>query len=286
MLSPFGRSAAIIASASVSIFIAAAPAAARAQTGAPPATQDSAARHTAIFGDRDAITAAAFVLGTVAMLPLDRHIAEQSQRPGIQGNAAFDHTLTAIRELGEPGSIVLAGATYIYGRSDDSPASAELGLRTIESIGAAGVTSYIIKGFVGRARPFVTSDTNSHQFKPGRGFSQDDYMSFPSGHVTTAFAAATTASEEISYLWPHASHPWSPALYTVASLVGVARVYENKHWASDVVAGAAIGTLVSRVVVRYQRAHPRNALDRLLLPVGISAANGDHRMSVDWHYQF
>ena len=139
-------------------------------------------------------------------IELDRHIAEQSQQPGLQNNTVLSHAATTIRDIGEPGSIVLAGATYIYGRAQDSPASAELGLRTIESIGAAGITTYIIKGFAGRARPFVTSDTNSHDFKFARGFRQDDYTSFPSGHVTIAFAAASTASEEISYLWPHASH--------------------------------------------------------------------------------
>jgi membrane-associated phospholipid phosphatase len=285
MLLCYSHRAAAIARASA-LILSIAPVAAIAQSGLPQSGQDSSARHTTLFTGRDAITAAAFVLGTAAIMPLDRHIAEESQRPGLQNNTVLNHAATTIRAIGEPGSIVLAGATYLYGRSEDSPASAELGLRTIESIGAAGVTSYIIKGFVGRARPFVTSDTNSHDFKAGRGFHEDDYTSFPSGHVTVAFAAATTASEEISYLWPHASHLWTPALYTVASLVGVARVYENKHWASDVIAGAAVGTLVSRIVVRYQRAHPRNALDRWLLPVGISETNGAHQMSLNWSYQF
>jgi membrane-associated phospholipid phosphatase len=264
------------------VLVPAAPVTAHAQSSAT----DTATRSVDIFSRHDAITAAAFVLATAAIMPLDRHIAEQSQKPSLQNNGALNHTMTTFRVLGEPGSIVLAGATYVYGRSANSPRSAELGLRTIESIGFAGVTSLILKGIAGRARPYVVSDTNPHDYKLGRGFHDDRYTSFPSGHVTTAFAAASAASQEISYLWPRASHVWTPVLFTTASLVGAARIYEDKHWASDVIAGAAIGTLVSRIVVRYSRAHPRNAIDRLLLPVGVSQASGARGMTFNWNYQF
>jgi len=249
-------------------------------------TSDTSVHHADILNRRDAITAAAFVLGTAAVMPLDRHIAVESQRQSLQNNTALRHTMTGIRVLGEPGSIIIAGATYVYGRAEDSPRSAELGLRTIESIGAAGLTTLVIKGFAGRARPYVSSDTNPHMYKFGRGFHDDNYTSFPSGHVTTAFAAASAASQEIGYLWPHASHLWTPLLFTSASLVGVARIYEDKHWASDVVAGAAVGTLVSRVVVRYARAHPQNAIDRWLLPVGVSEMSGGRGMALAWNYKW
>lgn len=264
----------------------AAPAALQCQRLSDTTATAVATHHTAVFTNRDALTAAAFVLGTAAIMPFDRHIAVESQRPSLQNNSALSHTMTGIRDLGEPGSIILAGATYIYGRSESSPRSAEIGLRTLEGVGAAGITSYIIKGFVGRARPFVVSDTNPHQYKFGRGFRDDNYTSFPSGHTTVAFAAASAASDEIGYLWPHASHLWTPALFTTASLVAVARVYEDKHWASDVVAGAAVGTIVSRVVVRYARAHPHNVIDRALLPVGVSQLNGSRAVTLNWNYQW
>jgi len=65
------------------------------------------------------------------------------------------------------------------------------------------------------------------------------YNSFPSGHTTQAFAAATFLSEEYkdSYHWmPYAS-------YTVASSVGILRVANNRHYISDVLVGAGIGFL-------------------------------------------
>ena len=240
---------------------------------------DTASRAPVLTG-RDAITLGAFAIGTAALMPLDRHIAVESQRSSLQTNGALSHTATGFRVLGAEGAIGLAGATYVLGRVQDSPRAAELGLRTLESIGVAGATTTIIKGLVGRARPFVVADSNSHDFHAGRGFSNDRYASFPSGHSTVAFAAASAASQEIRYLWPHASPLWSPALYTAASFVGLSRIYNDQHWASDVVAGAAVGTLAGRVVVRYQRLHPHNAIDRWLLPATIVPEKGG--MAVAW----
>lgn len=273
------RLGSILTIAAVSL---ATPAATFAQQPAP----DTAQSHTSIFTGRDAMTAAAFLVATAAIMPLDRHIAIESQRPSLQNNSALNHTLTGFRELGEPGSIIIAGATYLYGRAGNSPRSAELGLRAIEGFGAAGLTTVLIKSLAGRARPYVVADTNPRDYKLGRGLKDDRYTSFPSGHVTTAFSIASAASEEIPYLWPHASRLWTPLLFTTASIVGVARVYEDKHWASDVVAGAAVGTLVSRIVVRYERAHPGNAIDRLLLPVGVSQASGGHGVAFAWNYKW
>ena len=273
------RSRRLLALAAISLAVPAA-------TFAQSVTDTSASHPPAILGGRDALAIAAFAIATAAVMPFDRHIAIESQRPLLQNNAALDHTLTGFRVLGEPGSIALAGAAYLYGRTADSPRSAELGLRTIESIGAAGITSLIIKAFAGRARPYVVADTNPNDYKVGRGFHSDSYMSFPSGHVTTAFAAASAASQEISYLWPHASRLWTPVLFTSASMVGIARVYEDKHWASDVIGGAAVGTIVSRIVVRYSRAHPGNAIDRLLLPNGLGTGTSGRGVAFSWNYRW
>lgn len=71
---------------------------------------------------------------------------------------------------------------------------------------------------------------------------QDD-KSFPSGHTANAFALATVA--ERHYGWKVGV----PA-YALAGLMGVSRMNEDKHWLSDVVAGAALGLVVGRTVVR------------------------------------
>ncbi|HMG68133.1 MAG TPA: phosphatase PAP2 family protein [Chitinophagaceae bacterium] len=73
--------------------------------------------------------------------------------------------------------------------------------------------------------------------------------SFPSGHTTVAFAAATVFAME------YKDRPLVPIFaYSAASLIGLSRITENKHWITDVVAGAALGYLTGRQVVNnYHR---------------------------------
>ena len=80
----------------------------------------------------------------------------------------------------------------------------------------------------------------THHF---RSFSGDD--SFPSGHTTQAFAVASVIAEHYDPLWIKI------ASYGVAVMVGYARMEENAHFASDVLAGAIIGTVVGRSVVHF-----------------------------------
>jgi len=71
----------------------------------------------------------------------------------------------------------------------------------------------------------------------------EDDLAFPSGHASNAFALAAVA--ERHYGWKGGV----PA-YTLASLVAVSRLQRNKHYLSDVMAGATLGYIVGRTVVR------------------------------------
>ena len=62
-------------------------------------------------------------------------------------------------------------------------------------------------------------------------------------------------------------------MYGGAALIGVSRMYDNRHWASDVIMGAAIGTFAGTKVVRYHRTHPDNRLDRWLLRASLSPSD-------------
>jgi PAP2 superfamily len=67
--------------------------------------------------------------------------------------------------------------------------------------------------------------------------------SFPSGHTTTAFANAEFLRQEYKEV-----SPWYGILgYAAAATTGSLRVYNNRHWVSDVVAGAGFGILSTKL---------------------------------------
>ena len=69
-------------------------------------------------------------------------------------------------------------------------------------------------------------------------------LSFPSAHAATSFAGATL----IGSLAP----PLRPALYAAAALMAFTRPYLGVHYPSDVLAGAAVGTAIGRVLARLR----------------------------------
>jgi len=99
--------------------------------------------------------------------------------------------------------------------------------------------AWVVKGLVGRPRPFVTLH-HVHLLigRPGS-------TAFPSSHATTAFAGATI----VSYCFPRAAVP----LYAVGAMVAFSRVYVGVHYPSDVIAGAVIGTAAALLVIAASR---------------------------------
>ncbi len=90
------------------------------------------------------------------------------------------------------------------------------------------------------AEPKFTGPFGNVQHGPGGGRTNS---SFPSGHTTVAFAVATVFAVE------YKNKPLIPIVaYSMASLMGISRITENKHWASDVLVGAALGYVTGRQV--------------------------------------
>jgi membrane-associated phospholipid phosphatase len=248
------------------------PATALAQVPAPgderkvvPRDTAHQSRHQTLFTYRDALLAAGFAGLTIAMFPVDKHVAQQLQNPNLAQNRFLEHAAVGFESITTPGAYVIGGALYAAGRLTHKPNLADFGWHGTEAVlVASGVTGFL-KGTLGRSRPFVSSDTNPHDFRFGAGFSTSERQSFPSGHTTTAFAAAAAVTSEIRRLQPKAVWYVAPVMYGGATMVGLSRMYHNKHWASDVVLGAAVGTFSGLKVVRYSHAHPDNAVDRVIL---------------------
>jgi membrane-associated phospholipid phosphatase len=92
-----------------------------------------------------------------------------------------------------------------------------------------------------------------------------DPSAFPSGHTAQAFAAATFMAKE----YGHISRWYSIGAYTVATGVGVMRVLNNRHWVSDVIAGAGVGILSTNIAYlthRYKWGHKHRNHQTLIMP--------------------
>ncbi len=229
------------------------------------------------FTYRDALLLGGFVAGTIAIAPLDRHLAHTFQDPRLQENSAFKSAASFFGFMGQPAPQIIGVGLYGVGRLAHVHRMAALGLHGLESMVLATAITDVGKITLGRARPYVNKDTLALDFGFLRGFKGRDYQSFPSGHATTAFAAASAVTAETSH-WIDESHWWpgwklviGTTMYGGATLIGVSRMYHNEHFASDVLAGAAIGTFSGIKVVRFVYRHPKNRVDRALLATRIFA---------------
>ena len=255
------------------------PSVASAQTTAGSA--DSAAKAKPLLSRRDAIVAAGFAGLTVAMFPVDQRIARRLENPGTQANRFLHHAATGFELIASPGAYVIGGSMFAVGRLAGFDRMADLGVHGIEAVLVADVVTGALKGLAGRARPFVTGDTNAADFRFVKGFSDPDRTSFPSGHTTTAFAAAAAVTAETGSWWPRSTRIVGPLMYGGATMVGLSRMYHNKHWASDVALGAAIGTFSGQKTVQFLHARPRNWIDRVLL--GATVTPGvDGGFAIGW----
>jgi len=98
----------------------------------------------------------------------------------------------------------------------------------------------VIKGVVGRGRPFVGGDANAFNFSHFAW--TPAYASFPSGHAITSFALAFA----VAALWPRTRG----VMVAYAVIIAVTRLVLLAHHPSDVVAGGILG-VVGAMFVRY-----------------------------------
>lgn len=244
--------------------------------------QSTPAPQRPLFTWRDGVLAAGFVAATIGARPIDKSAALALQRPQRQKRWIFQESATIVRTIAVPGAVIIGTSMYAVGRLSHDERLAEVGLHGTEALLVGSLVADGLKLTFGRARPFVdTVSPNPNNWQLFRGFKGGDYQSFPSGHTVSAFAAAAAVSSETSRWWPAVTYYGiGPVLYAGAAAVGISRMYNNRHWASDVILGAAIGTFAGTKVVRYHRTHPGNRLDRWLLNASWSPGSGRISLSV------
>ncbi|HKB60081.1 MAG TPA: phosphatase PAP2 family protein [Gallionellaceae bacterium] len=202
---------------------------------------------------------AAAVLGTA--LVIDHRWRDEMRRHAPNNNPL----ITQVERLGDQYSPAVVGGFLAVGALSSDDNTLETGEDMLSaSLIASGIVTPVIKLVFGRARP--RNNMGVDYFRPFSNLN----ASFPSGHTTEAFALASVIAGHYS--------PWAGyTAYGLAAMVGLARTYHDAHFASDVLAGAMIGTAVGRAVVRYNdewRGHSKVVLVPRLAPgmVGVQVA--------------
>ena len=126
-----------------------------------------------------------------------------------------------------PEQIALSMGTYAYGRLFDAPKVSHFGMDLLQAQILTEALVQPLKFATHRTRP---DNSNRH--------------SFPSGHAAVTFATATVIERHLG---------WRKSLlgYTIASYVAASRLHDNRHYLSDVVFGAAVGSIAGRTVVHH-----------------------------------
>jgi membrane-associated phospholipid phosphatase len=145
--------------------------------------------------------------------------------------------------IGSPSNnYMLTGAVYLFGLFTDNPKLRRTGVLLISSASTAGLLQQVMKSAIGRARPALGlgKDTFMPLWKGGK-----DYHSFPSGHTILAFSNAYAVAKQFS-------NPWvKGGLYFVGLIPGISRLWEGKHWLSDIIFSVGVSIFTVEAIDRY-----------------------------------
>jgi len=202
-------------------------------------TAEAGATAPTTWQTRDWLTVGGIILTGAGLYLADEPINELV----LHNRNEFTRMLASAGNTLGDGKYILAGwaltGTGGYLRQDTK--TLDTALIGIKSFLLAGGVSFVVKCAVQRSRP---DPADSKTFWQDGTFSWK-HDSFPSGHSVVAWSTATTLAEQYQEL------SWVPWLaYSTAALTSYARLHDNKHWASDVFAGAVIGHFTTRLVLQ------------------------------------
>jgi hypothetical protein len=240
--------------------LAAAPAMAQEQSDSAKASTEP------LFTSRDVVWSGALVAASVLLFQVDDDIDRWMAQENIQ-ESDFIRRGAEIANLAKDDQVMLAGALlYITGRVTKKRTLADIAFHSTEAVLLSSIALTLVRGSLGRTRPYVTPDDATH-FKAFEGFKSFEYRSFPSIHASANFAVAAVISGEMRRRWPGKARWVPPLLYTAATLPTVSRLYLRRHWMSDLLLGSFVGVLTGLKVERYHHTHPNNKIDRFVLGV-------------------
>ncbi len=178
---------------------------------------------------------------TTALFFLDEPIKDFIQDNKDTKIGSFSHSF--LDPMGSQYSVGFAATWYLWGLALKNSKAQSAGLMAIQSYAISGLLVRIPKELFGRTRPGSYGVEGAFDFRgPGNG------VGFPSGHTISAFSVATIFAEQ------YKDTKWVPiASYSLATLAGLSRIYDNKHWASDVFVGAIMGIAIGKFIYRSHK---------------------------------
>jgi membrane-associated phospholipid phosphatase len=190
---------------------------------------------------RDWLTFAGLTACTLAVYSGDEWIRREVQES--RDDATEDLAFYA-EKLGRWENLLMGfGALHGVGWASGDAGLKEVSLLGVEGVVLSALAIRVVKYVAARERPYNESGAGAFNWWA----IEEDWTSFPSGHTTVVFAAATAFHMEYRNKWV------SAAAYSLAVLSGWSRIHDDMHWASDVLAGATVGTVVTRGVFRARR---------------------------------
>lgn len=168
--------------------------------------------------------------------------ADQSIRDEIMKDRSYFNSfpIELGRRYGELYSpLIISGLFGLNGFINNNNKSKKIGYEILQTTLYAGIITTGLKIAFGRARPFTEKGSKSF----GNLFLfEDEYHSLPSGHTTVAFSISSVLANNTKSTW------LKILCYIPAFLTATSRVYQDKHWLSDVFLGGIIGYTIGNWV--------------------------------------
>ncbi len=174
---------------------------------------------------------------TAGLFLADENITEYMRK---HQSSSFSEFIKYPKLWGDGHYIIAGGSVLLLsGLIIKEPKITSLGIYIYEGFLYSGLYVTFVKFIFGRARPYT--EEGSLSFHP---FSTETAnTSFYSGHTTEAFTLSSIIANYFKNTYI------SILAYTVSALTGIERVYNNKHWTSDVFLGAVTGIIIGKSII-------------------------------------
>ncbi len=171
-------------------------------------------------------------------------VADRPVRDFMRKQTPGNTFLNDVQNFGQSYAVGVVAGFYAVGLMTDNEKTVHVGEDLISASLISATINQTIKVTVNRFRPRDDQGVVNLQGYSGL----NNNSSFPSGHTTEAFTLASVIASS------YEDDPWvAYGVYSVAGMVGIARMYLDAHWASDVVASAFIGTWIGKSVVSHNK---------------------------------